>query len=372
MSMPADDPVVTPKSLGKRLLQGSALVGAGVAGLYVADMSLVLGSLLKEAFSLPAPVDDGPDPLLAPPGRAMRSSVVGTGDGVLLHVETSVDLDSYEGDEVLVLVHGWTCNTRFWNAQVNHFAGRRPVIAFDFRGHGLSEMGRARVTVETLGRDLEAVLEQTLPEGKRAILVGHSMGGMAIMSWAGQYSSQIVDRVAGVVLCSTTSHDLIQQQALTPRTLPRFTHPVNPVIARAFTSAPVPLPSNKFTSVLTHYIALGAQARRAHVDFTDELIAGCPPLSRAAWGTAMYRLNVTAGLRAINVPTVVVVGTDDRLTPVGHSEYMAASLRANDVLHSYVEYPGAGHMVPFERGEEFNTVLEAFVEDLSRSEESAS
>ncbi|MFT4085660.1 MAG: alpha/beta hydrolase [Gordonia sp. (in: high G+C Gram-positive bacteria)] len=356
-----------PRKLGRRLAQGAALMGAGAAGLFVADAALVMGALVRAAFALPRPVDDGPDPLLAPPREPLRSSVVGTHDGVLLHVETSTDLATHSSDEVLVLVHGWTCNTRFWNAQLNHYAGRMPIIAYDQRGHGLSELGPAKATIEMLGQDLQAVLEQTLPPGKRAILVGHSMGGMAIMSWAAQYSSQIVDQVAGIVLTSTTSHDLIQQQRLTPPNLPRFTHPVNPAIARAFTSSPVPLPSNGLTNILAHYIALGTQTRAAHVAFTDELIAGCPPLARAAWGSAMYYLNVTAGLRAINVPTAVVVGTDDRLTPVIHSEYLAASLRANDVLHSYTEFPGAGHMVTYERGEEYNVLLDGFIEDIVRT-----
>lgn len=345
----------------------AGLAGLGAAGLLAGDLALVVGGIARAAAKHPPAVDDGPDPLLVDPGRLMRSTVVPTADGTLLLAETSVNLDDHPSDEVLVFVHGWTCSTRFWNPQMNHFGGDRPVIAFDHRGHGLSEMGRARVTVDVLGQDLEAVLTTLLPPGKRAILVGHSMGGMAIMSWAAQYGagrgvdgpgSRMADRIAAVVLTSTTPRDVVQQQLLTPADLPRYTRAVRPLVARAFVSTPVPLPSNNLSTRLTHYLALGPHARAAHVKFTDELIAAGSPRARAAWGSALYRLNVVAGLEALTVPTLVVVGDRDLLTPPPHSDFMAEVLDRNGVLLDYVTYPGAGHMVPIERALSYNQLID--------------
>lgn len=357
--------VKRPRSARRRR---ASLAGVGAAGLLAGDLALVVGGIARAAAKHPPAVDDGPDPLLVNPGHLMRSTVVPTADGTLLHAETSVNLDEHPGDEVLVFVHGWTCSTRFWNPQTNHFGGDRPVIAFDHRGHGLSEMGKARVTVDMLGQDLEAVLSTLLPPGKRAILVGHSMGGMAIMSWAAQYGSgrlggdrsgtAMADRIAAVVLTSTTARDVVQQQLLTPANLPTYTRAVRPLVARAFVSTPVPLPSNKMSSKLTHYMALGPHARAAHVNFTDELISRGSARSRAAWGSAMYRLNVVAGLEALTVPTLVVVGDRDLLTPPVHSDFMADVLDRNGVLMDYITYPGAGHMVPIERALSYNRLID--------------
>lgn len=333
-------------------------VGAGAAGLLAGNLALVTGGIVRAAGRFPAPVDDGPDPLLIDPPQLMRSTVAPTADGTLLHVETSLDLDEHASETVLVLVHGWTCSTRFWNPQVNQLAERWPVIAYDHRGHGLSEMGQQKVSAAMLGQDLEAVLASTLPAGKRAVLVGHSMGGMAIMSWAAQFGAEMADRVAAVVLTSTTARDVVQQQLLTPPTLPRYTEVVKPLVARAFVATPVPLPSNELTSRLTHYMALGRHARAAHVDFTDELISRGSPRSRAAWGAAMYKLDVVAGLRALSVPTSVVVGSDDLLTPPLHADFMAQVLEHNGVLRDYITYGGAGHMVPIERAEPYNVLLD--------------
>ncbi|WP_084638167.1 alpha/beta fold hydrolase [Gordonia shandongensis] len=349
----------------KRLARWTTVGALGVAGVVGAELALIGGGLLRAALKFPEPIDDGPDPLLAPPSHTMRSSVVGTPDGTLLHVTASGDLD--DSDEVVVLIHGWTCNTSFWNAQLNHWAGRRPVVAYDHRGHGLSELGRTRPTVEMLGQDLQAVLEAMVPEGKRAVLVGHSMGGMTIMSWAQQYGAGMEDRVSGIVLVSTAARDVIQRQQLTPSSLPAITEPVKPLVARLFTSAPTPLPSNELTSRLSHYVAVGPVARKAHVDFCDEMISACSPKARAAWGAAMYHLDVLSGLDKVTVPTAVVVGTADLLTAPDHADEMARALSSRGFLHSYTRYEGAGHMVPFERGAELNALLDEVLADVSEA-----
>ena len=77
-----------------------------------------------------------------------------------------------------------------------------------------------------------------------------------------------------------------------------------------------------------------------------------------AVGAAMYGLNVIAGLEAISVPTAVVVGSEDRLTPPLHADFLAKALDRNGVLLTYDTYPEAGHMVPIERSLEFNQLLD--------------
>lgn len=349
----------------RRWGKGLAWAGGGAAALLAADLGLVLAGIVKGASAYPDPIDDGPDPLLIDPHGRTRSSVVATADGTLLHVETSLDLETHPSDEVVVLVHGWTCSTRFWNAQVNHLVDERPIIAYDHRGHGLSELGSAPVSVDILGQDLQAVLDAVLPEGKRAVLVGHSMGGMTILSWARQFPSGMGDRVAAVVLASTTPRHVVQEQRLTADDMPWFEELVKPLVARSFVSSPVPLPNNALTSRLTHFIALGPKARQAHVDFADDLISRGSPVARAAWGRAMYSLNIIGALEAITVPTIVAVGTEDRLTPPMHADYMAQVLEDNGVLLEYVTYDGAGHMMPIERAAEFNRLLDDLLHSLS-------
>ena len=82
---------------------------------------------------------------------------------------------------ILVFVHGWTCTTEY-GIRRNHLlagsSGDRTVVAYGPAcGHGRSELGTRKLSVDILGQDLDAVLSQVVPPGRKAVLVGHSMAG---------------------------------------------------------------------------------------------------------------------------------------------------------------------------------------------------
>jgi pimeloyl-ACP methyl ester carboxylesterase len=152
----------------------------------------------------------------APDGWAhvpTESLVVTAEDGVALHVEIDAPEASTRGRRhpagrtpTVVLVHGFALSMRSWVLQRRALihAGFR-VVSYDQRGHGRSgEPALDRCTVDQLGRDLSAVLEATCPSGP-IVLVGHSMGGMTVMSYAGQHAEVMQDRVLAVALISTSS-----------------------------------------------------------------------------------------------------------------------------------------------------------------------
>lgn len=343
-------------------------IGAGAVGVGVGT---VLAGIARDALRAERAVDDGPDDLLTAPDSKPRRLPARSSDGTLLNVEIYGSDDPADDDgDVIVMVHGWTCNTAYWYPQINHLAssegGSRRVVIYDQRGHGLSERGRRRPTIAMLGQDLDAVLEAAVPAGRRAILVGHSMGGMTIMSWAEQFPEKVGTLVSGAVLVSTAAKAVMENHALVPVDLPAYARPFAPVVAKAITSVPVPIPKTPIGVRFSHYIALGPHARKAHVDFVDEMIGACPPRARAGWGSAMGRLDVTAGLAALSVPTTVVVGTEDRLTPRKHAEQIAEVLQRNGSLRDLVVWEGVGHMSSIEAAERFNEVLDELVAEVSR------
>jgi pimeloyl-ACP methyl ester carboxylesterase len=83
-----------------------------------------------------------------------------------------------EGEPTLVLVHGWTCDARYWREQLGRFAARHRVVTVDLAGHGHSGADREAYTVRSFGEDVRAVADAV--GGDRLILVGHSMGGLVI------------------------------------------------------------------------------------------------------------------------------------------------------------------------------------------------
>ncbi|WAC58134.1 alpha/beta fold hydrolase [Gordonia sp. SL306] len=343
----------------------AAVVAAG-AGAIAVGIGTIFAGLARDAFRAERAVDDGPDDLLAVPTVEPERIPVEAVGGARLNVERYAPAEAGDGD-IVVMVHGWTCNIAYWYPQINHLARTHDVVAYDQRGHGTSQLGRTRPTIAMLGQDLDAVLSAAVPEGRRAILVGHSMGGMTIMSWAAQYPEKVGSLVSGVALTSTAAKAVMQNHLLIPVDLPRYTKPFESAVSKLFTSTPMPIPRTPYGSRFSHYIALGPNARKAHVDFVDEMIAGCPPRSRAGWGSAMGKLDVTAGLDALTVPTTVVVGTDDRLTPPVHAEQMAEVLRRNGSLRELIVLDGVGHMSSIEADVRFNEILDDIVAESARA-----
>ncbi len=277
--------------------------------------------------------------LLAEPADDPAVLPVVSADGNPLHVVARGPADATP----VVLVHGWSCSSRVWNPQVNDLSGEFRVVCYDQRGHGRTPTGDAPATLDTLADDLAAVLRAVTGDGRRAVVVGHSMGGMAVSAWAARHPDEVARRARGAVLVSTAADRLLHDFGVLPfpQRLPGAF-----AIGRAAMGAPVSaqlLPEWGF-----HYVSMGRDATPAQVAFCREIVNACPARNRGRWGGALSGLDVRAGLEALAVPTAVVVGTEDRLTPAVHARRMAEVLRQAGRLDRLVELEAVGHMAPVE------------------------
>lgn len=111
---------------------------------------------------------------------------------------------SYEvfgtGEPTLVFVHGWSCDARYWRAQVPVFSKKHRVVVLDLAGHGHSGMSRRDYTMGSFGEDVRAVTEAT--GSGSVILIGHSMGG----SVTAEAASLMPDRVIGLIGVDTLTN----------------------------------------------------------------------------------------------------------------------------------------------------------------------
>src|SRR5699024_6713555 len=136
-----------------------------------------------------------------------EDGTVRTPDGAGLRVVESGPTDAAA---TLVLVHGWTQDDRTWDAVRSELAARFPavtaelrVLRYDLRGHGGSDpAGAGTATIEQLADDLAGVLRSRAPSGP-VVLVGHSMGGMTIMTLVARHPGLVRERVAGAVFVAT-------------------------------------------------------------------------------------------------------------------------------------------------------------------------
>ncbi|MFF3018388.1 alpha/beta fold hydrolase [Streptomyces sp. NPDC057939] len=279
----------------------------------------------------------------APPTPA-RVPAVTSADGARLHTE----VHGAEGAPAVVLAHGWTCSTAFWAAQVRDLAKDHRVIVYDQRGHGRSPASRAYAT-DRLADDLVAVLKATLAPGERAVVAGHSMGGMTVMAAAGR--PEFAEHAAAALLCSTGSSGLVAGSTV----LPLRPGPMRTRATRAVLGARAPLgPVTPVARALLKYATMGPGSAPDRVEACARIVHGCPAGVRHAWSQVLAALDLDAELARLTVPTAVIGGTADRLTPIGHARALAAAL-PNCV--GLTELTGAGHMTPVEAPEAVSAAL---------------
>jgi pimeloyl-ACP methyl ester carboxylesterase len=280
-------------------------------------------------------------------GETLR--VAGAG-GTELQVEVFGPVDA----PAIVLSHGWTCARRFWTLQIQGLASDHRVIAYDQRGHGDSASpAGGDWSVEALGEDLECVLDATLAPGERAVIAGHSLGGMTIAAWA-RLRGGAAERATAVAFLNTGMGDLIDESLLLRAPTPLAA--VRGAAGRALLSASLPMParSTPLAHRAVHAVAFGPDASPATVAFGERMVLECRRDVRAGTGRTIAQLDLRDAAAHVDVPAVVLAGSRDRLTPPVHAERLAADLPQ---LARYVKVDGSGHMTPLERPEAVNELL---------------
>ncbi|MCV7315677.1 alpha/beta hydrolase [Mycolicibacillus parakoreensis] len=291
-----------------------------------------------------------------------RPVIVRACDGTRLHTEVFGPPDGYP----VVLSHGFVCALRVWAHQITDLCGDYRVIAFDHRGHGRSGVPkRGGYSLNHLAADLDSVLEATLAPGERAVIAGHSLGGITISAWAKRYPHR-VERVAdAVALINTTTGELVDHIDLLP--FPRRFAPTRTLAAtnliRLFGGFPVPGLLGLPLRPLVQMMAVGALADPTIADFIYELFERTPPAGRGGLARALV---TEMGPRYVNladltVPALVIGSERDRLTPIGQSRRIAAEVPE---LFRLVELPG-GHCSILEHPDRVNAELRGLIEAVA-------
>lgn len=90
----------------------------------------------------------------------------------------------------LVLIHGWSCDASYWDAQLAALVAHHPVLTVDLAGHGRSQGNRDEISIRAFGTDVARAVEKAAPSGP-LILIGHSMGGPVAIETALQLGSRV-------------------------------------------------------------------------------------------------------------------------------------------------------------------------------------
>ncbi|MEU1521933.1 alpha/beta hydrolase [Nocardia rhamnosiphila] len=287
---------------------------------------------------------------MTPPGSVAEILHVRSGDGTRLHTEVY----GPAGAPTVVLAHGILCAIPFWRRIITDLATDFRVVAYDQRGHGRSGIPpRGRYTLDHLGDDLAAVLETTVPAGERAVVVGHSMGGIAVLACAQRHPERIATTVAAAALVNSTPGEILDNVRFLrgPERLIR----ARGGLARAVVPlAGVPLPRRlPLRHALLRRVAVGAGAPGPVSLALDEIIAATPSRGRGGYGATLVRMVTALDPGALTVPTLVIAGLRDRIAPVQRSRFIADRLPS---LIDLVELE-TGHCGPLEAPDEVVAAL---------------
>jgi pimeloyl-ACP methyl ester carboxylesterase len=330
-------------------------IAAGVFGTIAAAATVAaaiqhhrIGEVRRKAVDV---ADELPTPL--PPNREYT---VWADDGVALSVEELDPADGGTAELTAVLIHGYTLDRRAWLFQRHELAHstapRVRQVLYDHRSHGRSGRSpRAACTIEQLGRDLHAVIQEAAPEG-RVVLIGHSLGGMTIMALAEHYPELFAERICGVAFLNTSAGDIGRSG------LPK------PILSRRNVLMPVAKQLARWEPS-ARAIDCGREAARnliwgftRSLSFGDEavhpaLVELLYMMIRATSFEVMTdfleefgRHNRYAALDGLQHVKVLVLGTGgDRMIQYQHSEAIAALLPQAEL----VQIPGSGHVMMLEQ-----------------------
>lgn len=268
-----------------------------------------------------------------------------TPDGVALHVEESGPADAAV---TVVMAHGWTLDARTWEPVARRLGPDVRMIRYDHRSHGRSAaVDPATMTIDQLADDLAALLADRVPRGP-LVLAGHSMGGMTIMALADRHPALVADRVAGVALVATASGGLAERAfGLSPAGLERVrAAEVRLYRSRRWTGRDHLSAVPALLTPGIRWLLLGTHPDRDAVRLTTRAIAECRPVTVSGFRATLDAHERDAALAAFaSIPTVVLAGERDRLTPLRASRRIVRGLPTAELTI----FPGAGHMLPVER-----------------------
>jgi pimeloyl-ACP methyl ester carboxylesterase len=340
-----------------RIARGAGLVGAVVG---IAATGVAVGVAAERLLLRRRRPPVGIDPYLDEPFGPLpydECLTITSDDGLDIYVEIversdGIDLDfglADDSDPTLVFVHGFCLDMGTFHFQRTALARRGDLrmVFYDQPGHGRSgKLHQGEYTLESLGSALKKVIDETVPDGP-IVLIGHSMGGMTIMSLAELYPDKMDEVNLGM-----------------PDFLARFTKPLMPVIIGGgkLTSGVVDnirRASTDLAWLLTRRYGFGsARPSAALVSYVEQMNSTTSTEVIARYLRTLYshaRLLALAPLRA--VPVLVVCGDTDVLTPLAHSEEICQVLP--DAQLVVVE--GGGHVVMLEHADEVNAALAGFL-----------
>jgi len=299
---------------------------------------------------------------------------VTTADGIDLHVEivepadgVALDFDNDpEPEPTVVFVHGFCLDMGTFHFQRRSLEeSHYRMVFYDQPGHGRSgRLEDGEYDLPALGEALRDVIVETCPRGA-VVLVGHSMGGMAIMACAERYPELFAERVVGVVLISTSGGRVegVKLGGL-PDLVSRASTPLLPLLSGASRLSGSVIDKARQAStdlawLLTRRYGFGGKQPSASlVSYVEQMNSSTPTETVARYLRTLSSHARYPALAAIaDKPVLIISGDRDPILPLKHSEEIVRHLPDAEL----VVVADSGHVVLLENSETVNDAIKEFL-----------
>ena len=305
---------------GIRLLLGAAIAALGIAACSKGTAPPSPTTDTPAADNAPAPQVDGLPQLALTPDS--------------VHIDYRV---WGKGEPAVVLIHGWACDSAYWNAQIDALKTKYTVVAVNLAGHGGSTANRTDWSIGNYGEDVATVVRQL--KNRQIILVGHSMGGDVAL----EASRRIGDRVIGIIAV-----DSLKSIGLPPMRQQEIERQLAP-----FRKSFIEATRGYVTDKLFEKGADPTLVQKVAYDMSLEPPAvGVPSLE------SLLAMDFTKLLPDIHVP-VLAINSDLEPTDVARIRKSLPGFKADVLEHT-------GHFVMMEVPQRFNPVLLKDIDELVR------
>ncbi len=247
-------------------------------------------------------------------------------------VKLAIDVKGKGKDTPIVFVHGWTADMHRWDDQFEYFAKKRQVIRFDLRGHGESEKVETDMNIEQLVKDLYAVL--TSLKIKKAIVAGHSMGGMTAQKFALEYP-QMVEKL---ILVDTTAKMVY-----------------SPAVNLQMNAAKI-VPYKMFVTMNIQR-AFKKGFSKTELAAMIKLSLKTPKKVVMPFFSSMQKFDVLDKIHAITAPTLIVHGYYDIQLPLHQATRIAMN-----IPNSIMKIIDCGHELPLEQPKALTAAMDNFLQ----------
>jgi len=292
------------------------------------------------------------------PERGGEQRMIASPSGSKLYVEIHGPRDA----PPVILTHGWGLDSTIWYYLRRHLAQRFRVIVWDLPGLGRSHAASGRAVGPTsFAVDLKALL--SLTDGKPAVLVGHSIGGMTVQTLVRDHPEVLGQSVAGLVLVNTTYTNPLKTMVLSGLAQALRWPLFEPLFRLTIWLQPLAWLSawQSYLSGAAHLanrIGFASQVTRSQLEHNTLLAVRNPPAVSARGNLAMFRWDAEGAMRTATVPTLILAGDKDLVTKCEASQTLARATPGGrlEVIAD------ANHMGFLERSEIYNAQIAQFCE----------